>query len=472
MNKVKLFLENFIIYGFGGVISKIVPLLMVPIITRLMPNSEYYAVSDLSNTILSFASAVAVLGMYDGMYRMFFEKDDIEFKKNVCSTTLFFAMGMSVITSVLLVVFRHNLARIAFGTEKYHYVIYITAIATLVTATNQIISAPTRMQNKRKVFLFTNTIGPILSYGIAIPMLLKGHYIIALPLAGVLSGVTMELSFYVMNRQWFDLRRFDKNLLKQILQIAIPLFPNFIVYWLFGSADKLMITNMIGLGAAGIYSVGAKLGHASQLIRTAFGGGWQFFAFSTMNEDNQVKNNSLVFEYLGLVAFICSMFVFALSKPIYQILFEKEYISGYIVSPYLFLAPLLQMLFQVAANQFIVVKKTWPNMLILSIGVVANIILNLLLIPKLGIEGAAIATLMGYVVSDIICVIVLYRMRLIELSFRFYIVVLLMTGFIVTWRLVVGTNVVASTLFAVVLTLVFMWLYRKDIEILIKGFKK
>lgn len=70
-----------------------------------------------------------------------------------------------------------------------------------------------------------------------------------------------------------------------------------------------------------------------------------------------------------------------------------KYLSGYIVAPYLFLAPLLQMLFQVACNQFIVVKKTWPNMFILSVGAIVNIIANYFQIPRIGIEGAAIATL-------------------------------------------------------------------------------
>jgi len=36
MNKLRLFLENFIVYGLGGIINKIVPLIMVPIVTRLM----------------------------------------------------------------------------------------------------------------------------------------------------------------------------------------------------------------------------------------------------------------------------------------------------------------------------------------------------------------------------------------------------------------------------------------------------
>ena len=71
MKKLRLFLENFLVYGVGGVISKLVPLIMVPIVTRLMPDTTYYGLSDMSNTIISFASAFAIMGMYDSMYRLF-----------------------------------------------------------------------------------------------------------------------------------------------------------------------------------------------------------------------------------------------------------------------------------------------------------------------------------------------------------------------------------------------------------------
>ena len=76
MTKLKLFVENFLFYGLGGIISKLIPLIMVPIVTRIMPTTDYFGINDLSNTIVSFGCAIAVMGMYDAMYRMFFEKDD------------------------------------------------------------------------------------------------------------------------------------------------------------------------------------------------------------------------------------------------------------------------------------------------------------------------------------------------------------------------------------------------------------
>lgn len=74
MNKLKLFIENFLVYGFGGIISKLIPLMMVPIVTRIMPTTDYFGISDLSNTVVQFASALAVMGMYDAMYRMFLRR--------------------------------------------------------------------------------------------------------------------------------------------------------------------------------------------------------------------------------------------------------------------------------------------------------------------------------------------------------------------------------------------------------------
>lgn len=464
MNKFKLFIENFLVYGLGGIVSKIIPLIMVPIITILMPDTAYFGISDLSTTLVSFASAFAVMGMYDAMYRMFFEMNDEDYKKTICSTALFFTLGTSLIVFLIMLTLKDWIAQLFFGNKQYAIVVYLSAVTTLVGATNSIISAPTRMQNKRKIFLISNTVGSVLSYAISIPLLLKGYYVMALPLAALVSGLVMEIVFGMLNYGWFDPRKFDCRQLRKLLVIAVPLLPNFLIYWIFNSCDKVMITNMVGIDAAGIYSVGSKLGHASQLIYTAFAGGWQFFAFSTMKEDNQVESNSRIFEYLGIISFAATSFICAWSYPLFRILFAENYLDGYIVAPYLFLAPLLQMLFQVVGNQFLVVKKTWPSMLILSAGAVLNIVINYTLIPVLGMEGAAIATLLGYVVSDIICVVVLGRMKLMVMTRRFIVASTTMLAYMATWRLLFFNKTVIGTLGAVAVSAFFVVLYKDELK--------
>ena len=152
MNKFKLFIENFLVYGLGGIISKLVPLIMVPIVTKIMPTTEYYGISDLSNTVVQFGSALAIMGMYDAMYRMFFEKEDEQYKRTVCSTALVFTIITSAIVFFIMLICKELIAQYFFSDKQYAYVVYLSAMATLVGATNSIISAPTRMQNQRKVF--------------------------------------------------------------------------------------------------------------------------------------------------------------------------------------------------------------------------------------------------------------------------------------------------------------------------------
>ncbi len=464
MKKLRLFIDNFIIYGFGGIISKVIPLLMVPIVTRLVPDTAYYGLSDLSATIVSFCSSIAVMGMYDALFRLFFEEDSVAYQKRLCSTAFIFTVIISIIICMIMLLEKEKISSLFYGNSEYSYLIYICAVTTLVSSTNNIAAAPTRVQNKRSIYLLANCISPVLSYSISIPLLLKGYFIIALPLAAAVSSLFIEISFYAMNRKWFSLKRFDYQLLKQLLIIGLPLVPNILIYWIFNSSDKIMITNLIGIDAAGIYAVSSKMGHMSQLIYTAFAGGWQYFAFSTMKEKNQVENNSKVFEGLGGVSFAAIILFSAFSYYFFKILFSSEYLPGYKAASYLFAAPLLQMLYQVSVSQFMIIKKTWPNMIILSFGAVVNVALNLFLIPRIGIEGAAIATLAGYLVSDIICAVVLIKMKLMVIRRKFLIACLITIIYMIAWKFYfadIAQLGVAASMFAVA---GIFYLYKDDLS--------
>jgi len=166
MEKFKLFISNFLIYGFGSIISNVIPLIMLPVITRLMPDSFYYGLSDISNTIVQFGTALAVMGMYDAVFRLFFDREDENYQKVVCSTALVFTLISSFAVFILLILFRNQFSELFFGDPKYNNVLYLTAISIFIGGTNSIVQIPTRTQNKRIVFIVLNTIGPVVSYAI------------------------------------------------------------------------------------------------------------------------------------------------------------------------------------------------------------------------------------------------------------------------------------------------------------------
>lgn len=463
MTKTKLFIDNFIIYGIGGTISKAIPVLMVPIVTRIMPSSVYYGLSDMSNTLVSIAGVMATLGIYDGLFRMYFETEDRNYRKAACSTALTFALICSMVVFFILVGFRKQLSIILFGSREYGYLVLISSVTVLVGSSNQIVAAPTRMQNRRRVFLAVNVASAIATYSIAIFLLLRGHYDTGLPFSALIVSLMIEIFYFVLNREWFGFRDFDLRVLRQMLIIAIPLVPNFLTYWVFNSCDRIMITNIMGLKYLGIYSIGAKLGHCSQLLYTAFAGGWSYFVFSTMHDRDQVKYNSKLFEVLAIVSLVSMAFLCVGSRWLYKLLFPKEYLDGFLVVPYLYLSPLLLMLFQMSSSQFAVVKKTWFGMISLAAGAIVNIMLNSIMIPKLGIEGAAIATLCGYSISLLICLIILSVNKWFVVSGRIKISFFSAICFLFAWR----TWGIESYLIAFVFLLLFVMesglLFRREI---------
>lgn len=472
MNKIKLFISNFVIYGLSGVINNAIPLIMIPIVVRLMPNSSYFGISDMATTIVSFGSALAIMGMYDAMYRMFFEREDIEFKKEICSTAFAFTLFMSFLISIIMILGSAQISKVFFGDIRYKYIVYIAAFSTLVGSTNAIVSAPTKMQNKRKVYVLTNFASPAIAYSLLIILIHYGLYEIGYPLSYAVSALLIEVVYIIINREWFSKKYIKIEHIKPLLRIALPLMPNFLIYWIFNSSDKLMITSLIGIENTGVYSVGAKLGMVSQLIYIAFSSGWQYFSFSTMNEENQVENNTKVYEYLGVISFVATMIMSLLSKHIFHILFTEEYAKASIVAIYLFFAPLLQMLFQIGANQFLIIKKTWPNLVILSGGAILNIILNIFLIPRIGIEGAAIATVFGYFFSDIICYIILVKMKLMIPGKRFVITTLLLLFYFVVWRFWLVENTTLNIVVIMIIIYFFCRLYWEDILLLKRSLRK
>ena len=468
-NRGKLFIENFLVYGLGGTISRFIPMIMLPIITRLYPNSEYVGLNDLSTTFISFAAALALCGMYDAMFRLFFDDKKLDFQKQICSTALIFVTCTTLMLGIIFLVFRKEVAAWYFGSEDCEILVIITILGFMVNSTNQIVSAPTRIQNKRKVFLVTNTLSPVISYSIAIPLILKGYYLVAIPLATIVSGVTLEISFGILNKTYFSIKSFRWEKVKDLLKIGLPLMPNFIVYWIYNSADKVMISQILGNSYTGVYSVASKIGHISNLIYTAFAGGWLYFSYSTMNDDDQVQLKSDIFEYLGVISFFCTIALAAVSRLGFKLLFTEEYIEGYLVAPYLFLAPLLLMLYQVIANQFTIIKKTYMNLLALSSGAILNVIFNFVMVPVIGIEGASIATVLGYVISLVMCVCLLKKMKLININAKVKYNVIIFVSYFVIWRVFLHKSSVLSILVALFIECFYLLIYKdKLLEIISK----
>lgn len=467
-NRKKLFIENFLSYGAINALDKIVPLLMLPIITRLITDTGDFGRYEMYNTIVGFGSGFAILGIYDAMFREYFEKESLEYKNIVTSTSARIVFFSALLISLLLIIFSRTTSQIFLNTTENWNIVVMSAIGVFLSANRAIISAPTRIKNKRKIYVFSGISYSLLYYLLAILFIKMGFNYNGLIYGNIIASAYLLLFFYILNRKDFNFNIYEMPVARELLKIGVPLVPCFVIYWAFNSMDKIMISHMIGIDAVGIYSIGAKVASVSMFIYAAFAGGWQYFAFSTMKDKDQVELTSKVFEYLGVLSFAAFAIATLFNEFLFNLFFTGEYVKGSEVFPFLFLSPLILMLFQTAGNQLLVIRKSYLSTLCLISGLVLNLFLNYILIPMFGIKGAAFATLTGYVGSVLAMVILTIKIQLLQIKWRFTLASILTIIF--TIKLFLYYDIWSN--FAVVLILlIYLMLYYPEIKNIYKNIR-
>ena len=115
-------------------------------------------------------------------------------------------------------------------------------------------------------------------------------------------------------------------------------------------------------------------------------------------------------KYFLLIAIPSAFGLSILSKPILMILTTPEIASnGYLITPFVALSALLCGIYGIISNIIILKKKTKIMGNVWIFAAILNIVLNIVLIPYIGIIGAAAATLVSYFIAFIITTIYSFK---------------------------------------------------------------
>ena len=208
MVEKKLYIGNFIAYGFINVLNRIIPFLMLPVVTRLLPNTSDFGVYSIYKTILGFGTPFAILGLYDAMFREYFEKDDMNYKHNVTTTAQRLVLFSSIIVAGVLIIFSSPLSRLFFSSGEQSLVVALAGLGVFIGANKSPIAAPTRMQNQRTIYIVTGLISAIILYVIAIVPIRLDFGFMGLVYGSIVSSAMLLAFFAIRNRRLFLLGKF------------------------------------------------------------------------------------------------------------------------------------------------------------------------------------------------------------------------------------------------------------------------
>lgn len=197
---------------------------------------------------------------------------------------------------------------------------------------------------------------------------------------------------------WTLRPRLDLAVLRPILVYAAPLIPVGLLQLALHGMDRRIVVELLGQGPAGVYGLGYKVSYlVTALLLGPFIQIWQPWIFAVQDAAERARLVARVGTYAVLSIGVASLGVILFGRQAVMVLaadpsfWEADAVVPLAAAGYVFWG-----LYHVSQTPLYLDKKTGRLVLVNLAAVVANLGLNLLLVARLGIQGAALATLLTF----------------------------------------------------------------------------
>lgn len=387
-SREKYLLKNTFIFTIGNIATKLITFILVPLYTYMLTTMEY-GVVDLITTISLVLAPVLFLNISESVMRFSLDKDA---NYNQIMSTGLVIMSLAVIIGFLGI----PVLQLFSTLKSYSLYIYFYTISSAIS---QLFLC--YLRGKEKLILYTcgniiNTLTVAIFNIIFLVTLREGieGYLKAYILANF---ITMIYAFIVADILSV-IKKFDinKKLTKDMLKYSLVLVPNVFMWWIMNSADRIVITAVIGASANGIFAIAYKIPSLMSTVAGIFNQAWSYSAIrENDSEDKEIYTNK-IYEGFFMVISLSALGIMMILKPFMKIYVSEIYYCAWKYTPYLIIGFVFQSLGSFLSTSYTVNKDSKGFLFSATFGAIINIILNFLLIFKYGLIGVALATCMSY----------------------------------------------------------------------------
>lgn len=391
--KYRTLFKDTALFALSSMGSKILTILLVPLYTYTLSTSEYGTI-DLINSIINLLITILTLSMSDAVLRFAFDKE-LD-KRKVLSNGLLFVFLATAVCGMLYPV----ASKLSQSMGDYWLVV---TILFFVTSLRECIASYVKAIEKTKLFAAQGIVSTIILLIGNIVFLVYINcgiygYLFSLILSSAVASLLMIVCGNIFKGWKFGC---DISLLKEMLKYSWPLVFSTVSWWINTSADKLMISSMISVSENGIYSVAHKIPSLLTTVTGVFSQAWLLSAVASEEKDSASEKGrffSNIYIFYMLIGVYTCFGLIGFDKLFAKVLFVKEFYVAWRYIPFLVLASLFSAYAGFLASIFRASKKTNVMFYSTVISCIVNIALNYHLIPLVGALGAAVATMISFMI--------------------------------------------------------------------------
>lgn len=424
-------LKDTSIYAIGDILTKGIGFFAIIFYTHFVTQSDM-GVYGYIMVIVSFVTTFLILGADNAYARYFFDYKD-EYKKKVLTTTLFvFLFFWMLVVLFVPIVFSKELSYLFLDTYDYALAFLFALVSLPLKLLASMSNQALRNQFKTKQFVIYNFITAVVTVSSSITLLKFTDLGVASIFLGLIIGDIFVLPLRFLAIKELFIKEVDFSILKSILAYGVPFLPASISYWIFSSADRVMLESMSSIESVGIYTVAVSLGAVMSLVAGAIGQAWAPYALKVYEEDKE-KAKILYMRFFKVLIGVALFLVFCasmLGQEIISLIFPTEYSTVFYPMIFLLIGIGFQITTQVTAVGIYLIKKTYYIIYITLCIAILNIALNYILIPIYAEVGASFATMISYLLLTLIYSIVSQRLFRLNYDFRYVLIAFGLLGVI------------------------------------------
>lgn len=398
-SQLKRLSKDTLFYGLGSSINRFIGFLMFPIFTRAL-SREDYGNQDLVLTAVTIATTVIALGLDVASSRYYYDTDNHQEKYEILSTWLWFELIISIPASLLLILFASPICGWLFSDPSLAVYFRLGVAAIPLILVSRITMMALRLTFQPKKYSLVSAIG-LLAYAliamylvVVLNMGLTGVFLSTLitSFLRMILGLSFTYKFFRFS--------FSPSWLKPLLAFGVPLVPASLSMWVLNYANRYFLIHSGTATDVGMMSVATKIAQIVTFIIASFQIAWGPFAFSLLKEDRIAKETySKALTYFLILIMPLAVGVSVFAKEIIIILASLKYVGSAIAVPFLILSAVIWGAIYIIGMGYKIAKKTYHTTVRVIMAASLTVIVNLLLIPRWGILGAAIATFIGNLVA-------------------------------------------------------------------------
>ena len=401
------FLQKLSIYTISSYINKAIPFLMLPILTNYLSTDEYGDVS-MFLALMNLLIAVFGLSIEGALMRKFYDKGDSF--PTVLFNYLFLLLSSFSVCSVLFVIFSSKITTYSGVSVQYLAAAvlgsFFSVICYCVNSLHQAEGKATAYAIFTNGWSFLNALLSIILvvffslgvvgrvYGIAISTILMGVVgILLLCKNGIIPSI-------------------DKKLILEELKVfGLPMLPMNLRGTILGFTDKLFIANIIGLSAAGVYTVGTQLAMIIDIFVRSIALAYTPWVYAKLQDASSESLKKIVrLTYtLILIRIIVSFSWIIIARLASPLLVSSDYEDSFVYLNWLIACNGILGVQLLLVNFIYYSKKTKLYSLLSIFSIFLNIFLNYVFITTRGTIGAAQATLVVYATTLLFTVLIVYN---------------------------------------------------------------